>query len=199
MRDALALALAFLCGSVPFGLLLVRLTRGIDVRSVGSGNIGATNASRAAGPAVGAAVLVLDALKGAVGVLAGRALAGPDAAPWTIGLLVLAATAGHVFTPWLRFKGGKGVATVLGALGVADWRLLLVALAVFLLVFAVSRTVSLGSVCAAAGVALAGFLLGGAAPPAWGVGATAALIVLRHRENLARLARGTEPRFGGHR
>jgi len=196
MRDVLALLAAFLCGSIPFGLLLVRLTRRVDVRSVGSGNIGATNVARAGGAMLGVLVLVLDLLKGVAGVLAATAVAGPDAAPALAGAVVAAPVAGHVFTPWLGFRGGKGVATALGALAVTDARVLAVALAAFVLAAAPTRIVSAGSLAAAVAAAAAGFVRHGTAPVAWGIAAVAALVIVRHRENLKRIIAGTEPRLG---
>ncbi len=199
MREALALAVAFLCGSIPFGLLLVRLTRGVDVRRVGSGNIGATNALRAGGKAVGAAVLGLDLLKGVAGVLAARALLPPGADAALAGALVVAPVAGHVFTPWLGFRGGKGVATALGALAVADARVLGVALAAFVVAALPTRMVSAGSVAAALGAAAAGFAFHGPSSPAFGIAGVALLVVVRHGANIRRMLSGTEPRLGASR
>jgi len=198
--DALAVLVAFLCGSVPFGVILVFLFRGIDVRRVGSGNIGATNAMRAGGAWVGVAVLALDALKGVVGVLLGRAVAGGAwnhwGAPWLEGALALAAIAGHVFTPWLRFRGGKGIAAALGVLIALDWRLAVAALAAFLIVCVPTRIVSAGSLAAATTVAVGGFLCGDPVRRGPFLLAAALLVVWRHRENIVRLMRGEESRLG---
>jgi glycerol-3-phosphate acyltransferase PlsY len=196
VREGLALLVAFLCGSIPFGLLLVRLTSGVDVRRIGSGNIGATNALRAGGRGVGLAVLLLDALKGVAGVVAGRALLPAPADPLAAALLVLAPVAGHVFTPWLGFRGGKGVATALGVLAVADPRVLAVALGAFVLVALPTRIVSAGSVAAALGAAAGAFALHGATPLAWGSAGIALVVLSRHRGNIRRILSGTEPRLG---
>jgi acyl phosphate:glycerol-3-phosphate acyltransferase len=187
---------AFLSGSVPYGLLWAR-ARGIDVRRVGSGNIGATNVGRALGRRAGAAVLLLDAAKGALPVGAAIALARAGLCPgWTASAAAVAAVVGHCFPPWLRFRGGKGVATALGVFVAVDPRTTAVSVAVFAVMYAAWRKVSLGSLAAAAAFPLAAWLLG---RPAHEIGAAvlvAAVIVLRHRDNLARLRRGSEPGAG---
>ena len=136
--------LAFLIGAVPFSFLIARL-RGIDIRTVGSGNIGATNLARAAGPALGLAGLLLDLLKGsaAVGISLAAGPPSPDGGRQAIaGLLVIL---GHNFTPFLRFRGGKGVATGSGVFAVLCPRAFLVALVLFVILVALTRMVSLGS------------------------------------------------------
>ena len=186
---------AYLLGSVPFGLLVGRAS-GSDPRRHGSGNIGATNVARAAGVAAGLLTLVLDAGKGAAAVWAvGRGLDGPTAAAGA----AVAAVLGHVFPVFLRFRGGKGVATATGAfLVLASWPAL-AAGAVFLAVVGISRYVSLGSICAAGALPLA---TGWLAPGRGRVEAAALcalLVVLRHGDNLRRLATGTENRLGNPR
>src|SRR5271165_2768813 len=114
---AAALAFGYLCGSIPFGLILTRLAGTPDIRAIGSGNIGATNVLRTGRKGLAAATLVLDGLKGAASVLIAAALAGPAAALWA----GLGAILGHLFPIWLRFRGGKGVATGLGVLLAACW------------------------------------------------------------------------------
>jgi glycerol-3-phosphate acyltransferase PlsY len=195
---------AFLAGSIPFGLLVMKLAGKGDVRAQGSGNIGATNVMRSGGKGLGIATLALDAAKGFLPVcLARLAGLGPEVLAW----VVLAAVAGHVFTPWLRFKGGKGVATALGAVLAYHPAMVLPAFGVFLATLLVSRYVSLGSVLAAAALFLTALGLAGAwaivpmpAPRwpallAWAL--LSGLVILKHRANLERLFRGTESLFWG--
>jgi len=144
--------LGYLSGSIPFGLLLVRASRGVDVRAQGSGNIGATNVARVAGKGLGAVVLVLDALKGALPVLLAAAVEGNGAVPALVGV---AAFAGHVAPPWLGFRGGKGVATALGVLAVLAPRAALAGAVTWAVVLAVLRISSVGS------------LLGASSPSPW--------------------------------
>jgi glycerol-3-phosphate acyltransferase PlsY len=200
--SVLGVAAAYLLGSIPFGLLLVRWCSGTDLRAVGSGNIGATNALRSAGPTIGVLTLVLDLLKGILGVLFGAWIAGvPE--PWQASSLaswvVLAPVAGHIFPPWLRFRGGKGVATAFGVLSVADPRVALAALAAFVLFAVPTRLVSLGSLAAAVAAAVAAVWFHGVTPVSLGIVAVAILIVVRHRENIERLRRGAETRLGSKR
>jgi glycerol-3-phosphate acyltransferase PlsY len=197
---------AFLAGSIPFGLLLMKLAGKGDVRQHGSGNIGATNVMRTGGKGLGIATLLLDAAKGFLPVcLARLAGLGPEALAW----VVLAAVAGHVFTPWLKFKGGKGVATALGAVLAYHPAMVLPAFLVFLATLLVSRYVSLGSILAALTLFLTALGLAGAwailpvrpdlprwpALLAWAL--VPGLVILKHRANLSRLVRGTESRFWG--
>lgn len=194
---------AYLLGSVSFGLLLVRRSRGIDVRATGSGNPGATNALRAAGPAVGVTVLALDIAKGFLPVAAGRAVEVPVRGLAWIGA---AAVVGHVFPLWHRFRGGKGVATAAGALtALAPWPML-AAFVLFLVTVISTRIVSLGSVLAALSAPLfwaVGGRLGWWSPPPTmalaGCVAISLLVLWRHQDNLRRLSRGEEPRLGGAR
>jgi len=199
---------AFLAGSIPFGLLLMKLAGKGDVRSQGSGNIGATNVMRAGGKGLGIATLALDAAKGFLPVfLARQAGLGPETLAW----VVLAAVAGHMFTPWLAFKGGKGVATALGAVLAYHPAMVAPAFGVFLATLLLSRYVSLGSILAALTLFLTALGLAGAwatLPPradlprwpallAWAL--LVGLVILKHRPNLERLFRGTESRFWGAR
>lgn len=189
----LLVALGYLAGSVPFGLLLTRWFAGADVRAHGSGNIGATNVSRVAGKKVGVMVLVLDAGKGAVPVLLALEL-GPGAAPLHCAV-GLAAFLGHVFPVWLKFKGGKGVATAAGVLAVLlPWSALagLLVYAALLLAFRVS---SVGSLAGAVAAVVAGFLgPGPRAYPLLAVGLMLAM-VWTHRGNLGRLLKRSENRM----
>jgi acyl phosphate:glycerol-3-phosphate acyltransferase len=192
MTAALAV-LGYLSGSVPYGLLLTRIFRGVDVRTRGSGNIGATNVARVAGPGLGALVLVLDALKGALPVLLARAVSADAVAPALVGL---AAFAGHVAPPWLGFRGGKGVATALGVLAVLAPRAALAALAAFGLLFALFRVSSVGSLGAGLVAVLVAWCVEGTPrPAAWLTTGLVLLILWTHRGNLARLVRRSEPRL----
>jgi glycerol-3-phosphate acyltransferase PlsY len=187
---------AFVSGSVPYGLILAR-ARGVDVRKVGSGNIGATNVGRALGRTAGAAVLVLDAAKGALPVLGALLCARVSAcSAWAPSAAALGAVLGHCFTPWLRFRGGKGVATALGVFVVLDPVATAASVAVFGAVFAARRIVSLGSLAAAATYPVAALVLGREAQEIAAGVLTAAVIALRHRANWQRLRAGTEPRSG---
>ena len=198
--ELLGIAVAsYLLGSIPSGLLLARIRR-VDVRQTGSGNIGATNVARSAGKGLGLLTLLLDATKGAVPVLVVGALGWEvNARPGTelAARLVaaLSTVVGHVFPITLGFRGGKGVSTALGAmLGLAP-AVTLGPLAVFAVAFAASRRVSLASILAAVSAPLTASWLGYPRPTTATIAAIAALIVARHRDNVARLLAGTEPRF----
>jgi len=196
---------AFLSGSIPFGLLLVRLAGKGDVRAQGSGNIGATNVMRAGGKALGIATLLLDAGKGFLPVFLARHLGYQ---PEFLAFVALAAVVGHVFTPWLKFKGGKGVATALGAVLGYHAAMVLPALGAFILLLAVFRYVSLGSVVAAVVLLLTamGFLGSWARLPVqagmaqWPILAWAllvGLVIRKHAANINRLVQGTEAKLWG--
>jgi glycerol-3-phosphate acyltransferase PlsY len=189
---------AYLLGSIPFELLFARLFGGGDVRHSGSGNIGATNVARVAGPLPGILTLVLDAAKGAFPVwLAAHFTADSARAMMLAGL---AALLGHCFSVWLRFKGGKGVATGFGVFGVLCPLAALAAALLFVLVFVFWRFSSLASISAAAATPLLVYFLWAPrhAPPlvvSFGTLFVAALIIYKHDANLQRLVEGTEPRF----
>ena len=203
MRDiSLSLAwipvAAYLIGSIPFGILLAKMFGGVDVRKAGSGNIGATNVARVAGPLPGILTLVLDALKGVAAVWLAARFAN-DSAMWMT-LAGLSALIGHCFPVWLRFNGGKGVATAAGMFLALCWPAALGAIGVFILVVLFSRFVSLGSVSAAAAMPLLIYLLWAPhhAPPlivTFGAFAAAMLVVYKHDANIQRLVEGREPRF----
>ncbi|MEP7221869.1 MAG: glycerol-3-phosphate 1-O-acyltransferase PlsY [Novosphingobium sp.] len=185
----------YLLGSIPFGLLLTRATGAGDLRTIGSGNIGATNVLRTGRKWLAAATLLLDLAKGFAAVwLAGNVLGG-DPAQSLAALGGLAAVIGHCFPVWLRFRGGKGVATLMGvALGLA-WPIGLIYALVWLGVLALSRLSSLGGICAAVSAPLAALVLGYRDfVPALAV--LAVLVIYLHRANIARLRAGTEPRVG---
>ncbi len=183
---------AYLIGSIPFGLLITRVMGLGDLRSIGSGNIGATNVLRTGNRGAAAATLVLDGAKGAVAVLIARQIAGPEAA------LVGGAMAfvGHCFPVWLGFRGGKGVATFLGVLLALAPLVGLISCATWLLAANLTKISSLSALVAAVLAPLWLALLG---PPhsAWLGVALAALILARHHANIRRLIAGTEPRIGG--
>lgn len=191
---------SYLIGSIPSGFLLARL-RHVDVRRTGSGNIGATNVARSAGALLGLLTLAIDVLKGALPV----ALVG--ALGWDVGgtpameqhariTAALAAVAGHVFPFALGFRGGKGVATAMGALLVLAPAALPVPLALFALALLALRRVSLASIAAAVATPAAAAWSGYDEEVTTAIGALSALIVLRHRANIGRLIAGTEPRIG---
>lgn len=193
-REILALATAYLLGSVPFAIVLVRLFRGVDVRTQGSGNAGATNVLRTAGKPLAIGTMVLDVAKGVVAVLLMRSL---TVDPRWLGAAAVAAVLGHVFPVWFSFRGGKGVATAIGGFAVlAPWAVLTV-VGAFALVVATTRLVSLGSLTAACVLPLALRLLLHA-PDALVVAAaaTSAVVVVSHRANIRRLLAGTERRLG---
>lgn len=195
---------ALFCGSIPFGLLLVKLAGKGDVRQHGSGNIGATNVSRVGGKALGIVTLLLDILKGFLPVYLARK-AGFSFE--VLSLFALAAVLGHVFTPWLRFKGGKGVATALGVILAVDASLMVLPMAMFLLALFLTRHVSLGSILAAAMVPVQLIVgawafswaepLGRSAGPILPWAALALLVIWKHRENIQRLQAGTESKLWG--
>lgn len=195
MSGALALAAAYLVGALPVGFLVARAFGVGDIRRHGSGTIGATNVLRSAGWVPALLTLAGDVAKGYLAVVAAAALAG-DAAR---AVAAVAAVVGNCWSVFLGFRGGKGVATGLGALlNLVPWAVL-PALPVWLAIALTTRYVSLGSVLAAACVPLGALLLGYRMPAVLASLATAALIIVRHHENIARLLAGTERRLGGKR
>nr|WP_225937791.1 glycerol-3-phosphate 1-O-acyltransferase PlsY [Myxococcus sp. RHSTA-1-4] len=185
--------LGYLAGSIPFGVLLTRWLRGVDVRQQGSGNIGATNVTRVAGKKLGAVVLLLDALKGALPVaLALRVLPGQ---PMVHVLVGLAAVLGHVYPVWLKLHGGKGVATALGVLVVLVPEAAVAGALVYAAVLAVWRVSSLGSLAAGATAVGTSALTARATEYAGLSAFLLALMLWTHRSNIRRLMRHTERRF----
>lgn len=189
---------AYFLGAIPFGLLLGKLFGGDDVRKSGSGNIGATNVARVAGPLAGVFTLALDAAKGAAAVLLASHLTN-NSATWTM-IAGFCALLGHCFPVWLGFRGGKGVATAAGLFGVLCPLALLCGLVVFILVVMFWRYVSLGSISAAASMPLLMYFLWAPhhAPPlavSFGTLAVCSLVIYQHEANIQRLAEGHEPRF----
>jgi glycerol-3-phosphate acyltransferase PlsY len=195
---------AYLLGSIPTGFLLAK-ARGIDIRAVGSGNIGATNVFRQLGTPAGIFVLFADALKGWLAV-AGLAWwlgqifypgAGPQAREWLRIGAGFAAVLGHNYTCWLHFKGGKGIATSAGVLaGLVPWALLII-LGVWLIVFALKRYVSLASICASAVLPFATWLTGGSPTLIALTAVMTVLAIYKHKSNIQRLMAGTESRITG--
>jgi glycerol-3-phosphate acyltransferase PlsY len=189
---------AYLLGSIPFGLILGKIFGSGDVRKEGSGNIGATNVARVAGPLAGTLTLLLDGAKGAAAVLLAERYSN-GSAMWMI-IAGLAALVGHCFPIWLKFKGGKGVATAAGVYLALSPFAFLAGLILFILVVGFWRYVSLGSISAAAAMPMLLYFLWAphhAAPPVitFGALAVAMLIVYKHDANLQRLVDGQEPKF----
>ncbi|MCB0323969.1 MAG: glycerol-3-phosphate 1-O-acyltransferase PlsY [Bdellovibrionales bacterium] len=191
MNSALMVALAsFALGSLPFGYIIGRL-QGKDVRALGSGNIGATNVARTVGKKAGLLVLVLDAAKGALGTWLGT-FAGEAWLP----LAALAGILGHCYSPFLRGKGGKGVATGLGAFAMLAPHETIAAIITFVGAFLLTGYVALGSMLGALAIPLVAGLRGGLASPVTQVAlVTAILVIWRHRGNISRLLLGTEHRM----
>lgn len=186
--------IGYLLGSIPFGYLLVRAFRGTDVRTIGSGNIGATNVARTS-PLLGIATLALDAAKGLIAVLIAAAVFPHFRSAAFVA--AFAAVCGHVFPVWLAFRGGKGVATGLGSFILLTPKAILIAIGIFLAVAAVFRYVSLASIVAAAWLPLIALLLHETHRPAETVllAAASLLIIAKHHANIRRLLSGNEPRF----
>jgi acyl phosphate:glycerol-3-phosphate acyltransferase len=180
--------LAYLCGSIPFGLLLSRAAGLGDIRKIGSGNIGATNVLRTGNKKIAGLTLLCDMAKGLIPVLVARYLSIPAGAE----IAGFAALAGHVFPVWLGFKGGKGVATCCGILLGWSWPVALIALAAWVLVFVTKRISSLSALSAALIAIPAAYYVASALLPA--VLILAAIIWLTHRANILRLLKGEEPK-----
>lgn len=193
------LLLGYALGAIPFGLILGYLSGAGDIRKIGSGNIGATNVLRTGRKGLAAATLLLDAAKGAVAVLVmgyfsavgGQVMIVAPALAAAVGALL-----GHCFPVWLGFRGGKGVATLLGACLALAWPVGLVYAAVWLIVLKVGRMSSAAGMSAALAAPLAACGLG-QTRLAWVLAALAAMVVWMHRANIARIRQGTEPRVGG--
>lgn len=192
MEEVLSVAFGYLAGSIPFAYLLTR-RRGIDLRRVGSGNVGATNVLRATGVRMAVLAMCLDALKGSLAVfVALRATSGP-ATPVAAGI---ASVIGHIYPVWLGFRGGKGVATAAGVFGVLAPAALAIAGVVFIVAIWATRYVSVGSLAGAVTLAIAAVASDVPATVSTGAILAALIIVHRHRANLSRLLAGTERRVG---
>ncbi len=194
-KVVLAAVESYLLGSIPFGYLLYKLRAGGDVRSIGSGNIGATNVLRGAGVAAGAATLILDGSKGFMAVTLAGLLTG-NSPEWT-SLAAVLAIAGHVFPVFLKFRGGKGVATGFGAfLALSPSAVLSVAI-LFVVVAAASRYISLASIVAVAAFPLVLLAWGGASPYSLAAAVICTIVIIsRHRSNIQRLLSGQERQLG---
>ena len=194
MLGLLAVAIAYLVGGIPFGFLLVKFTKGADVRESGSGNIGATNVLRTTGRAAGVATLLLDIAKGYLAVWLAAELTG-GAPEWT-SLAALAVMAGHAYPVFLKFQGGKAVATFIGAFAYLTPLPLAAVLVLFIAVVAVTRYISAASILAAAMFPFGVWII--LHPPVQVTAAAflaGAFIVYRHKSNWARLRAGAENRF----
>jgi glycerol-3-phosphate acyltransferase PlsY len=196
--------LAYLLGSIPFGYVLVRCFRKEDIRTKGSGNIGATNVVRSGAKGLGALTFLLDALKGYIAVIAGVYVMHLHALPLVpvqnaTALAAFFAIIGHIFPLWLSFKGGKGVATAFGVFLAVAWLPALAALGAFIVVFALSKYVSLASILASVAFPVFSFVLPHVAYNAWMTAVlliVPSIVIVKHRQNIKRLLQGTEYRFG---
>ena len=200
MNDAvlgpILVAAGYLAGSIPFGLVTARLFLGVDVREVGSGNIGATNVARAGGKKLGVLVLVLDSLKASIPVyLTQRLMAGTANGDVWVMAVAIAAFAGHLYPVWLKFKGGKGVATGLGIFLVLAPLAALAGLATWVGVYLATRVSSVGSLAGTLVCVVVGFTILGPTPISWAGATVGALIWWRHRENIRRLFDGEEAKL----
>jgi acyl phosphate:glycerol-3-phosphate acyltransferase len=185
--------LGYLIGSIPFALMLARRWGAIDLRSVGSGNLGAANVMRASGVTAGVLVAVLDMAKGAASVWLAARLSTDAAVPAAAGL---AAMVGHIYPVWLRFRGGKGVATACGVFMVLTPLAIAPALAIFAVVVWLTKYISLGSVAASIALPPIAYALGSPASTVLAAIAASMIIVFRHRSNVLRVRMGTERRLG---
>jgi len=191
--DILSIAAAYLVGAIPFGLLFSKLLAKRDPREFGSGNIGATNAMRTGGKLVGILTLLADIGKGALAVGIAVLVQAPE---WLIAAVALAAFLGHIYPVYLKFKGGKGVATMFGV--VLPWQpwIALLAFAIWLSALKLSRYVSVASILAGWSLPIAGWLLHVSTECLIASGLFALLMTWRHESNIRRLLAGTEPRTG---
>ena len=190
---ATVIFLGYLLGSIPFALLMARRWGLADLRQVGSGNLGAANVMRASGVKAGVLVALLDIMKGAASVVLAERLSPNAAAPAVAGL---AAIVGHIYPIWLRFRGGKGVATACGVFSVLTPLAVPPALAVFVASVWMTKYISLGSMLASIALPPLAYALGGQLPAVAAALGASAIIVFRHRTNVARLRAGTERRVG---
>jgi glycerol-3-phosphate acyltransferase PlsY len=193
-------AASYLLGTIPFGFILVRVFRGEDVRSKGSGNIGATNVARMS-PALGLATLILDAGKGLAAVALARALSGGEHQKLVMTLAAFFAIVGHLYPVWLKFHGGKGVATSLGSFALIAPKSIVCMVGLFLLVLAATRYVAMGSVAGAAAFPVLAWALHEYVEPVQLplIALSSLLIIWKHRHNMGRIVAGTELRLWARR
>lgn len=189
-----ALFLGYLLGSIPFGMVLTRAFGAGDIRQIGSGNIGATNVLRTGRKGLAAATLILDALKGVAAVLIARAMASPSGSELEL-IAAAGAFFGHLYPVWLQFKGGKGVATLLGLCLILDWRVGLIFALVWLGGMAVTRISSVGGMVAAISAPIAAYALESTHLSILLL-VLALAVLWKHEANIRRLLAGTEPRIG---
>lgn len=185
--------LGYAIGSIPFSFMVARLFGVKDVRTVGSGNVGATNVMRSAGRVPGVLALLLDGSKGAVAVLLARVLTSSEALVCVAGIFAMI---GHLFPVWLGFRGGKGVATGAGLFLPLAPGALGIAVLTFIATVAISRYVSLASILASFALPVAAYLLGGTTTVVVTALTAALMVVVKHHANLGRLIRGVEPKLG---
>jgi len=202
MREAAVLVFSYLVGAIPVGLIVGKLSRGIDIRNYGSGNIGATNVLRTLGPVPAAVVFVGDTAKGLAAVLLAKALVTGPHAPYLVIAAALLSVVGHSASPFLGFRGGKGVATSLGVFIGISPLIAVIAFGLWIVLVAAFRYVSVASIIASFSVSIqmlfSGHVYGKSTPyPYTAFALVAALLILfRHRSNIGRLLSGTEPKFG---
>ena len=189
----IAVVAGYLIGSIPFALVLARRWGTADLRTIGSGNLGAANVMRVSGVTPGVLVAVLDLAKGAASVALAQRVR-PDGA--TAALAGFAAIMGHIYPVWLRFKGGKGVATACGVFSVLTPAVVPPVLAIFLATVALTKYISLGSLLATIALPPIAYAIGSPPPSVFAAIAASVVIVIRHRSNLVRLRTGTERRIG---
>lgn len=194
LNAIIAIVISYLLGSISFSILFARWLRKIDIRDHGSGNAGATNTLRVLGKGPAICVFLLDIAKGSVGVLIGLWLG--DGNDWIPVICGLAAIGGHNWPIYFRFKGGKGIATTIGALVVWAFWPTLIAGIVAIIVIAVTRYVSLGSMILGVLLPILFYLFDMEAPYVWGAVVVAILAIVRHRKNIVKLAKGTENKLG---
>ncbi len=186
---------AYTLGSIPFGLVVTRLFAGFDVRSIGSGNIGATNVLRSGHKILALLTLGLDMLKGIVAIFMASLYTTPDLNNPIVLFAAAAALLGHIYPVWLNFKGGKGIATLLGILITLSWSVALICVLIWILVAKVTRISSLAGLTAATLAPIIGYFVENSLFALF-LSALTVLIYIRHKENIRRLVQGKEPRIG---